>query len=222
MNPQVVSVPQLPVPSVRTLTLRQRPEETLGILRCDLQDLWPRFLQDPPDARRHQVDGVWCVVWPPHDFCSGGQQWTERRVCFQQEPLRRNAGQSLFLLLVEPCHYPAHTKMTVRKRVQPELHILRVADEVVELDFLLSCKVRLQDTTEIIPSTPLGDACCSPDSVPSRVFCRETLSSAQAAAPGTVSAPASLPLVPCSPPHQRPPYLEARATFSVSPLPRLP
>ena len=29
----------------------------MGILRCDLQDLWPRFLQDPPDARRHQVDG---------------------------------------------------------------------------------------------------------------------------------------------------------------------
>ena len=45
-----------------------------------------------------------------------------------------------------------------------------------------------------------------------------------AAAPGTVSAPTSLPLVPCSlnPPHQRPQYLEARATFSVPPLPRLP
>ena len=124
----------------------------------------------------------------------------------------------------EPSNYPADTKMTVRKRVQPELHILRVADEVVELDFLFSCKVCLQDPTEIIPSTPLGDVCCSPDSVPSRVFCRETLSLAQAAALGTVSAPASLPLVPCSlnPPHQRPPYLEARATFSVSPLPRLP
>ena len=114
--------------------------------------------------------------------------------------------------------------MTVRKRVQPELRILRFAVEVVELDFLLSCKVCLQDATEIIPSTPLGDVCCSPDSVPPRVFCQETLSSAQAAAPGTVSAPASLPVVPCSlnPPHQRPPYLEARATFSVSPLPRLP
>ena len=139
MNPQVVSVPQLPVPSVRTLTLRQRPEKTLGILRCDLQDLCPRFLQDLPDARRHQVDGVWCAVWPPHDFCSGGQQWTERRVCLQQEPFRRNAGQSLFLLLVEPSHYPADTKMSVRKRVQPELHILRFAVEIVELDLLVSC-----------------------------------------------------------------------------------
>ena len=88
--------------------------------------------------------------------------------------------------------------MTVRKRVQPELHILRFAVEIVKLDFLLSCKVRLQDATEIIPSSPLGDVFCSPDSVPPRVFCRETLSSAQAAAPGTVSAPASLLLVLCS------------------------
>ena len=157
MNPQVVSVPQLPVPSVRTLTLRQRPEETVGIWRCDLQDLCHRFLQDPTDASRHQVAGVWCAVWLPRDFCSGGQQWTERRVCLQEEPLRRNAGQSLFLLLVEPSHYPAHTKMSVRKRLQPELHIYQLTVEVVELDFLLSRKVRPKNPTEIIPSTPLGD-----------------------------------------------------------------
>ena len=44
--------------------------------------------------------------------------------------------------------------MTVRKRVQPEHYILRFTVEVVELEFLLPCKVRLQDPTEIIPSTP--------------------------------------------------------------------
>ena len=161
MNPQVVSVPQLPVPSLWTSTLRQSFGETVGILSCHLQDLCPRFIQNPPDAHRHQVDGIWCAVWPPRDVCSGGQQWTIRRVRLQEESLRRNAGQSLFLLLVELSHYSAHTKMSVREHAQPEPHILRFSVKVMELNLTIKPQILPQDPTEIIPSTPLGSVVLS-------------------------------------------------------------